>query len=158
MSGNRVRRGKPSRHGEVDFGPLAGWVGFNLRMAQEGAFQAFSALSREIGEHPGRFAILTLIGKNPGISQSALSTAAGRDKSSMTPVLEDLVRRGLVRRAKMDGDRRTYRLAITPAGARTLAKLNACAQRHERNLDRIIGAGDRARFIRALKRLSAALA
>ena len=26
----------------VDFGPLARWVGFNLRMAQESAFQAFS--------------------------------------------------------------------------------------------------------------------
>ncbi|MBV9346495.1 MAG: MarR family transcriptional regulator [Pseudolabrys sp.] len=141
----------------VTYGPLAGWVGFNLRMAQEATFQAFSKLSREIGEHPGRFAILTLIGENPGISQTALSAASGRDKSSMTPVLEDLVRRGLVRRAKMDGDRRTYRLAITPAGARTLAKLNSCAQMHERNLDRAIGARERARFLRTLKRITAAL-
>ena len=45
----------------VRFGPLADWVGFNLRMAQESAFEAFSHLSREIGESPGRFATLTLI-------------------------------------------------------------------------------------------------
>ena len=75
----------------VRFGPLAGWVGFNLRMAQESAFEAFSHLSREIGESPGRFATLTLIAENPGISQSTLGRAAGRDKSSMTPVLDDLV-------------------------------------------------------------------
>ena len=142
---------------EVKFGPLAGWVGFNLRMAQEATFQAFSRLSRDIGEHPGRFAILTLIAENPGISQTTLSSAAGRDKSSMTPVLEDLVRRGLVQRHKTDSDRRAYRLSLTPSGARTLAKLNVCAQTHENNLDRAIGPRDRARFLRTLKRIAAAI-
>ena len=67
----------------VSFGPLAYWVGFNLRMAQEAAFQAFSRRSQEIGETPGRFATLTLIARNPGISQTELSQAAGRDKSSL---------------------------------------------------------------------------
>jgi DNA-binding MarR family transcriptional regulator len=139
----------------VRFGPLAGWVGFNLRMAQESAFEAFSHLSREIGESPGRFAILTLIAENPGISQSTLGRAAGRDKSSMTPVLDDLVRRGLVARDRSDEDRRTYRLNLTTAGAKTLARLMACARRHERNLDRIIGPRERARFRRTLTRVQA---
>ena len=140
----------------VKFGPLETWVGFNLRMAQESAFAAFSHLSREIGESPGRFAILTLIAENPGISQSALGHAAGRDKSSMTPVLEGLVRRGLVQRARADSDRRTYRLTLTPAGEATRARMTACAKRHEKNLDRILGR-DRARFMQVLKRLAAEL-
>ncbi|MGI8525445.1 MAG: MarR family winged helix-turn-helix transcriptional regulator [Pseudolabrys sp.] len=140
----------------VEFGELGRWLGFNLRMAQEASFQAFSRRSREIGEHPGRFATLTLIAENPGISQTTLSNASGRDKSSMTPVLEDLVRRGLVQRKKTDRDRRVYRLSLTPAGARTLAKLTACAQLHENNLDRLIGR-DRARFMRMLKRISGGL-
>jgi DNA-binding MarR family transcriptional regulator len=138
----------------VDFGPLADWVGFRLRMAQEATFAAFSRLSREIGENPGRFATLTLIAGNPGISQSRLSQAAGRDKSSLTPVLDDLVRRGLVRRSRTDTDRRTYRLMLTPAGERTLTRLMDCARRHERNLDRLIGPRDRTRFLRVLKRLA----
>jgi DNA-binding MarR family transcriptional regulator len=137
----------------IKFGPLAGWVGFNLRMAQESAFAAFSHLSREIGEGPGRFATLTLIAENPGISQSTLSQAAGRDKSSMTPVLDDLVRRGLVSRSRSDDDRRTYRLTLTPAGQSTLSRLMACARRHEKNLDRVIGPRERARFLRTLKRV-----
>ena len=141
--------------GSVNFGPLANWVGFNLRMAQEAAFQAFSQLSREIGEKPGRFATLTLIGRNPGISQTELSQANGRDKSSLTPVVEDLVRRGLVKRIRLAHDRRAYRLNLTPAGRRVLASLNACAKRHERNLDRVIGMGERTRFIAVLKRIAA---
>lgn len=155
----RPRSGRTGKnHGDaIDFGPLSEWVGFNLRMAQEAAFQAFSGLSREIGEHPGRFAILTLIARNPGISQTALGAASGRDKSSITPVLDDLVRRGLARRKRIDGDRRAWRLSLTPAGERTLAKLAACARRHERNLDRIVGPRNRAKFVRQLRRIAEAM-
>ena len=151
------RRG---RNGEafaesINFGPLAHWVGFNLSMAQEAAFQALSRRSLEIGESPGRFATLTLIARNPGISQTELSLASGRDKSSVTPVVEDLVRRGLVERKRMDSDRRTYRLNVTPAGKKILTTLTRCARRHERNLDHVIGARDRKRFVQILKKIAA---
>jgi DNA-binding MarR family transcriptional regulator len=141
--------------GTMNFGPLATWVGFNLRMAQEAAFQAFSRRSQEVGESPGRFATLTLIARNPGISQTELSQAAGRDKSSLTPVVEDMVKRGLVERKRMRDDRRTYRLNVTPAGKKMLTQLTRCARRHERNLDGIIGPRDRKRFIQILKRIAA---
>jgi len=149
----RKRTGGPQAGTAVKLGPLEGWVGFNLRMAQESAFSAFSRLSREIGESPGRFATLTLIAENPGISQSTLGQASGRDKSSMTPVLEDLVKRGLVQRARTDEDRRTYKLTLTSAGEKTLARLTASARKHEQNLDRLIGTRERARFLRTLKRV-----
>src|SRR6185437_15877764 len=153
----RVRRGKNSEAiaESLRFGPLEHWVGFNLRMAQEAAFQAFSRRSQEIGESPGRFATLTIIARNPGISQTELSHANGRDKSSLTPVVEDLVRRGLVERKRMREDRRTYRLNLTPAGKKTLTMLTRCARRHERVMDGIIGQRDRKRFIQIVKRLAA---
>jgi DNA-binding MarR family transcriptional regulator len=139
----------------VDYGPLADWVGFNLRMAQAAAFQAFSRLAKEIGTRPGRFATLMLIGRNPGISQTALSRANGRDKSSLTPVLNDLARRGLVIRRRTRADQRTYRLSLTPAGRRLLAELTRCAREHERKLDRIIGAKEQKTFVGVLKRIIA---
>ena len=153
----RVRRAKNGESSveSINFGPLATWVGFNLRMAQEAAFAAFSRRSAEIGESPGRFATLTLIARNPGISQTELSQAAGRDKSSLTPVVEDLVRRGLVERKRMETDRRTYRLNLTPVGKKTLALMTRCARQHERNLDRIIGLRDKKRFLEILKRIAA---
>jgi DNA-binding MarR family transcriptional regulator len=152
-----VRRGKNGEAiaASIRFGPLEHWVGFNLRMAQQHAFAAFSRRSQEIGESPGRFATLTLIARNPGISQTELSHANGRDKSSLTPVVEDLVRRGLVERQRMREDRRTYRLNLTPAGKKTLTFLTRCARRHERVLDGIIGARDRKRFLQILKKIAA---
>ena len=140
---------------DIDFGPLATWIGFNLRMAQDASFQAFSRLSQEIGVRPGRFATLTLIGRNPGISQTALSRANSRDKSTLTPLIADLVRRGLIRRTRVRNDRRSYRLTLTRAGERALAQLTACAREHERRLDAVIGARERAQFLRTLKKLAA---
>ena len=158
-----TERKEPRRRGKngeavaesIKFGPLDHWVGFNLRMAQEAAFEAFSRRSQAIGESPGRFATLTLIARNPGISQTALSQASGRDKSSVTPVVEDLVRRGLVERRRMNDDRRAYRLNLTAAGRKTLVELTRCARRHERNLDAIIGRTERKRFIAILKKIAA---
>jgi DNA-binding MarR family transcriptional regulator len=153
----RIRRGK---NGEavvapINFGLLANWIGFNLRMAQESAFQAFSRRWQEIGESPGRFAALTLIARNPGISQTELSHASGRDKSSVTPVVEDLVRRGLVARKRVRSDRRAYRLSLTPAGKKTLLNMTRVARKHEINLDRVIGRSERKRFLATLKRIAA---
>ena len=138
----------------IDYGPLSEWVGFNLRMAQDASFQAFARLSQEIGVRPGRFATLTLIGNNPGISQTALSRANGRDKSTLTPLLSDLVRRGLVRRTRTAKDRRTYRLSLTPRGEALLQQLTTCARDHEAKLDRIIGPRERAQFLRTLRKVA----
>jgi DNA-binding MarR family transcriptional regulator len=152
-NGARVQKDSSPRTGAIDFGPLENWIGFHLRLAQNASFQAFTREASDVDLSPGRFATLLLIGRNPGISQTALSRANARDKSSLTPVLEDLERRKLIRRVRPKNDRRSYRLMLTPAGERLLQDLTMCAERHDRNLDQIIGPRDRARFLKILKKL-----
>jgi DNA-binding MarR family transcriptional regulator len=141
----------------VNFGPLDEWIGFQLRMAQIASFQSFARQARQIDLRPGRFLALMLIGRNPGISQTALSRAIGSDKSTLTPALDDLVRRGLVRRARMPSDRRAYRLTLTAAGEKMLRNLTECAQRHESNIDNAVGARERAQFLRTLRKIAGEL-
>lgn len=141
----------------IDYGPLDDWIGFHLRLAQNASFQAFSREASGVDISPGRFATLMLIGRNPGISQTALSRANARDKSSLTPVLDDLARRKLIRRVRAKSDRRSYQLMLTPAGEALLARLTDCAERHDRHIDEIIGPRDRARFLQVLKKLIAEL-
>jgi DNA-binding MarR family transcriptional regulator len=151
----RARDRVSARVAGVDYGPLAEWLGFHLRMAQIASFQAFAAEVGEVDLAPGRFALLTLIGRNPGISQTVLSRAAGRDKSTLTPALRDLTRRGLVACERLAKDRRSYHLSLTPAGQSMLRRLTQCAARHERDLDRIVGARDRGRLLRLLRKIMA---
>src|ERR1700687_439060 len=143
----------PPEPDPIRYGPLEHWVGFRLRMAQAASFQAFAREVEDVDLRPGRFATLTLIGCNPGISQTGLSRANGRDKSTLTPVLDDLVRRGLVRRVRTPADRRTYQLTLTPSGERMLQRLTDGARRHEDRLDRMLGAKDRQVFLEILRRI-----
>jgi len=121
----------------------------------EAALAAIPLFEKRVAQQEAGLSVL--IGRNPGISQTALSLANGRDKSTLTPVLNDLVRRGLVRRVRTPDDRRTYQLALTAAGERMLKQLAACAVVHDRNLDRIIGRRDRAHFLSILRRIEGEL-
>jgi DNA-binding MarR family transcriptional regulator len=71
--------------------------------------------------------------------------------------LQDLKRRGLIARVRLENDRRSYHLTLTPAGEAMLQRLTECAARHEQNLDRIIGARDRTRFLASLRRIMSEL-
>jgi|SRR5580704_5351519 DNA-binding MarR family transcriptional regulator len=148
----------PAAAGPIRYGPLQDWLGFHLRMAQTASFQAFAREVEDVDLRPGRFATLMLIGCNPGLSQTALSRANGRDKSTLTPVLDDLVRRGLVRRVRTPADRRTYQLTLTLSGERMLQRLTDCARRHEDRLDLLLGGKggkDRQLFLQILRRIAA---
>ena len=137
----------------LDYGPLADWLGFHLRLAQIASFQAFASETQEVDLSPGRFALLMLIGRNPGISQTTLSRAHGSDKSTLTPALNDLKRRGLITRGRLKSDRRSYQLALTPSGHQLLARLTVCAARHEQNLERVVGPRDRGRLLAMLRKV-----
>lgn len=141
----------------LDFGPFDDWIGFRLRIAQIASFQSFARHAQSVGLSPGRFAALALIDRNPGISQTALARAIGSDKSTLTPVLDNLVKRGLISRVRTRSDRRLYELSLTDAGRKVMRAMQECAQRHESELDAIVGPRERAQFVRTLRKISTAL-
>lgn len=165
-----ARRTATSSNGErrdpaaepIDLGPFGDWIGFQLRMAQIASFQGFARHAQSIGSFgiglsPGRFAALMLIDRNPGLSQTALSRAIGSDKSTLTPVLDDLVKRGLISRERTRADRRLYELKLTDAGRKAMRSMYERAQSHESELDEIVGPRDRAQFMAILRKISTAL-
>jgi DNA-binding MarR family transcriptional regulator len=141
----------------LDFGPFDDWIGFRLRMAQIASFQSFARHTQSVGLSPGRFAALILIDRNSGISQTALARAIGSDKSTLTPVLDNLVKRGLISRTRTRSDRRLYQLSLTDEGRKVVRAMQECAERHEAELDAIVGPRERAQFVRTLRKISAAL-
>lgn len=149
-----AREGKSGAAGEaVNLGPLEDYIGFYLRLAQNASFKAFKRHTGESDLRPGWFAILSLIGSNPGITPMVLSRASGRDKSTITPVLRDLMRLHLIARKPIVNDRRSYALYLTPAGEEKLRKLSRHAAHHDEELDAL--AGERkAELIALLRRIA----
>ena len=142
---------------EIRLGWLDEAVAYHLRLAQAASFQAFAELAGETGLRPGRYAVLQLIRDNPGVGQTALSRAAGRDKTTLTPMLNDLERHGLITRTPHPTDRRGRMLRLTEAGEVARARLADCAERHDARLDALLGGKDKAELIRMLRLITTAL-
>ena len=104
--------GRPTRNDDVRLGALADWIGFHLRLAQDASFRAFAKHSGQPHLKPGRFAAMMVIHNNPGITQTALGRAISRDKSTVTPLVQELHRHGLVRRRPSTVDRRSVTLTL----------------------------------------------
>ena len=141
---------------ETGLGGLENMLGFNLRLAQEASFAAFARRTGQSDLRPGRFAILRIIAANSGLSQTALSAAAGRDKSTLTPALADLEKRGLIQRRRAPQDRRSYALFVT-AGEAVLRELSGHAAAHDAALDALVGPKQREVFLAILRRIAAGI-
>lgn len=131
---------EPSSMGDLpNMGPLRNYIAFHLRRAQDISFQAFARRVGSTELNPGHFTVLAIIQENPGLNQTTLSHATGRDKSTLTPALKGLEALGYVVRTRSTTDRRAYHLDLTPEGETYLAQLKIHAQEHDRVLDEIVG-------------------
>jgi len=133
-------------------GPLPGLIGYRLRLAQQSVFRDFAASVP--GVSPGRIGMLLLVEANPGVTQSRLALAVGRDRSTMVGVLDQLEARGLIERRK-GADRRTNGLWLTRAGRGLLVRAKRAIAAHERRVAARLSAPERAKLLELLARIAA---
>jgi DNA-binding MarR family transcriptional regulator len=141
----------------IDYGKLPDYLGFNLRRAQAAMFGDFARLTGDLDLTPGQFSLLVLLAANPGISQIGLSRAFGLDKSTVSPSIDRLEKRGLVVRTRTPNDRRFYALELTPAGQALLARATERVETQERAMAAALSPGERSTMIDMLRRVEAAL-
>jgi DNA-binding MarR family transcriptional regulator len=111
----KPRSGNTQGQQPINFDELPTYVGYVVRRTQAKIFGEFENVLADVDFTPGSFGVLTLIRANPGITQVALAAAFGVDKSTMSPVVVRLEKRGLVRREVLESDRRCHALYFQPA-------------------------------------------
>ncbi len=73
---------------------------------------------------PAQFNLLNLLPESPdGLTQSELSRELLTHRSNITGLVDRLEARGLVRRQDQVGDRRAWRVVLTPAGRALAAEI-----------------------------------
>lgn len=103
---------------------MPGLIGHLLRRAQARVFADFAdALGEAVS--PAEFGLLTLVAQNPSITQVRLAAALSLDKSTLSPALARLARRGLLRREKLARDGRLQALRLAPGAEASHATLRA---------------------------------
>ncbi len=116
---------------ELDFDILPDTVGYHLRRAQIALFANFN---RAVGARKitaGQFGVLTLIGANQGLTQSALARAVGIERSTMVATIDLLQKKELVERRPSPKDRRSNALYLSEKGVAMVDDLKRIVREHE---------------------------
>jgi len=156
-----ARPSKPARRtarnaAAVDLGTLPQHIGYVLRRTQVAIFQHIIRAMASLDVRPGQFSVLTVIGANPGIKQTAISEALGIRRANLVAMVNEIEGRGWVRRAAIAGDRRAQGLRLTGKGRAALTRLKALAAAHERTVTRLISAREKSSLMRLLRRIDEA--
>jgi DNA-binding MarR family transcriptional regulator len=137
---------------DVSYGPLPFNLGHLLRRAQARVFADFAdALGEAVS--PAEFGLLTLVAENPGITQVRLAAALSLDKSTLSPALARLTRRGLLKREKLAQDGRLQALRLAPGAEATFDTLRARVEAHEARVGAALDPADHAELLRLLRHL-----
>ena len=138
----------------IDYGGLELTFGYQLRRAQLAGFEAFHRATAGVDITPPRFTALTIVGANPGLSQSALGAVLGTARSGAMLLTDWLEDRGLAARRRRNGDGRAWGLYLTPKGRATLSRLRRRVFARDAEFSRRLNAREQAELRKLLEKLS----
>jgi DNA-binding MarR family transcriptional regulator len=134
----------------IDLGPLPDLIGYVLRRAQLVVFQDFFAAFAPFDIRPAQFSVLTVIERNPGLTQSQVAEALGIKRTNFVGMLDALEARGLTERRAAARDKRSYALYLTAEGAALMRRLKPVLKAHESRMVTLVGEDGREALIALL--------
>jgi DNA-binding MarR family transcriptional regulator len=138
----------------IDLGPLPDLIGYVLRRAQLVVFQDFFAAFAPFDIRPAQFSVLTVIERNPGLTQSQVAAALGIKRTNFVGLLDALEARGLTERRQAVRDKRSYALYLTAEGAALMRRLKPVIKAHESRMVGTVGEVGRATLIALLQEIA----
>ncbi len=137
----------------VDYGPLTGLIGYNLRRAQIRIYQDFLDTMEPWSITPPRFSAMVLIRHNADMKLTELARAMGIARSGAVEVVNSLEKLGYVKRCDSRTDRRAYALALTQEGEAALKKVTRLIQEHDARISAHLSEAEQRQLRELLERL-----
>ena len=138
-------------------GVLERLIGYNLKRA----YMLFLADFREVlgdeGMSPRVFSVLTVVVEAPHVTQSEVARKLGIERSGLVAIVNELEKRGYVRRTQVPGDRRIFALYPTTEGARICAIVCEQLEQRERARLAILNPQERMQLMSILKHIRSEL-
>jgi len=138
----------------IDLGPLPDLIGYVLRRAQLTVFQDFFTAFAPFDIRPAQFSVLTVIERNPGLTQSQVAEALDIKRTNFVGMLDALEARGLTERRPAARDKRSYALYLTAEGAALMRRLKPVLKAHETRMIAKVGEDGRATLIALLQEIA----
>lgn len=144
---------QPSLLSGMELDILDDIVGYRLRRAQVVVYQDYVRTVGSLDIRPSQFAAMTIIGANPGLSQTTLAATMGIDRSGAVILIDALEGKGLASRVPSPNDRRTYAIMLTETGQKTLAELKRLVAEHDLRITSQLSDAERTQLRDLLHRL-----
>lgn len=107
---------------------------FYLNQANHSVRSRFEAALGELEMTAIQYTVLSVIGRHPGLSSSELSRRFYVTPQTMNELIGGLQRRELIIREADPSNRRILRMRVTEAGAATIERCDAIADKVERDV------------------------
>ena len=111
----------------IDYSYLPELVGHLLGLAHVAITQLCTEVMEPLRLTPKQFVAMEFISKNPCISQKNIAENIGTAPAVMVGILDDLSKRGLLKRKRSPHDRREYYVQLTPKGMSMLEEIRRMA-------------------------------
>jgi DNA-binding MarR family transcriptional regulator len=121
-----------------------------IRRVQFASYLRLEQTVRRLRLTTAQYMVLSMLGHRELLSSAQLSRRFSVTPQTMFKLIAPLKRKGLVSRKGMNGDRRSLRVSLTPAGRRVLAACEQAVDALEAELFRNFGGARLAQFRRHL--------
>lgn len=111
----------------IDYSYLPELVGHLLGLAHVAIMQMCTEVMEPLKLTPKQFVAMEFISKNPCISQKNIAENIGTAPAVLVGILDDLSKRGLLKRKRSPHDRREYYVQLTPKGMSMLEEIRRMA-------------------------------
>jgi DNA-binding MarR family transcriptional regulator len=113
-------------------GPLDSYLPYLLNRAGARIAASFSEEVRPLGATLQMLRVLAALREHDGRRMSDLSETTSIEVSTLTRLVDNMEKKGLVARRRDAGDARVVALHVTPAGRRLTQRIIPIAERYER--------------------------
>ncbi|MER6378694.1 MarR family transcriptional regulator [Streptomyces sp. NPDC001250] len=118
-------------------GTLEDGMAHQLRRASQAVNASWQLRSGDLT--PPQFAVLHVLDERGSLDQKTLGALAAVDRSTLTPLLDRLVARGLITKSTDPGNRRRQLVSLTRAGHERAALGRQQAQETSRWIEELLG-------------------
>lgn len=130
-------------------------LGYALRRAQLRTYELYYEMIMEAcGLTPAQMTALSHVARRQGLNQAGLAQLLQISGPSALRIVDVLEGAGLISREPLEGDRRSYALALTPLGIERLRHLSRLVRDFEARIAARMSTAERATLLDLLERVA----
>lgn len=126
----------------------------HVQRAARAVARRFDDAFRPLGLTSGQFSLLMALNRPEPPAMGQVAAVLAMDRTTLTANLKPLARRGLAKVMVDGNDKRSRRLALTPAGRRLLARALPVWRETQAALQRLVAGADLEALLASLRALS----